>query len=30
MPPLSQHAEIVIEVGAYVPPHRSFSFPPGL
>jgi hypothetical protein len=29
-PALSEHAEIVIEVGPYVPPHVSFSFPPGL
>jgi hypothetical protein len=26
--PLRRHAEIVLEVGAYVPPH-SFAFPPG-
>ena len=27
--PLARHAEIVLEVGGYVPPHRSFIFPPG-
>jgi hypothetical protein len=27
--PLTSHAEIVLEVGPYVPPHRSFTFPPG-
>ena len=27
--PLSRHAEIVLEVGPYVPPHRSYTFPPG-
>ncbi len=27
--PLTRHAEIVLEVGPYVPPHRSFTFPPG-
>jgi hypothetical protein len=26
--PLAKHAEIVVEVGPYVPPHRSFSFAP--
>jgi hypothetical protein len=26
--PLSAHAEIVLEVGPYVPPHTSFVFPP--
>jgi hypothetical protein len=26
--PLARHAEIVVEVGGYVPPHRSFLFPP--
>ncbi|MFZ0385715.1 MAG: hypothetical protein WAL22_08630, partial [Solirubrobacteraceae bacterium] len=25
--PLSRHAEIVLELGPYVPPHRSFAFP---
>jgi hypothetical protein len=30
IPPLSEHAEIVIEVGPYVPPHPSYSFPAGL
>jgi hypothetical protein len=28
--PLSRHAEIVLEVGPHVPPHRSFTFPPGI
>jgi hypothetical protein len=27
--PLRRHAEIVLELGPYVPPHRSFVFPPG-
>lgn len=27
--PLSRHAEIVLEVGPYVPPHHYFDFPPG-
>ena len=27
--PLSRHAEIVLEVAPYVPPHRSYTFPPG-
>jgi len=27
--PLARHAEIVLEVGPYVPPHRSYTFPPG-
>jgi hypothetical protein len=26
---LSRHAEIVVEVGPHVPPHRAFRFPPG-
>lgn len=26
--PLTPHAEIVLEVGPYVPPHRTFTFPP--
>jgi hypothetical protein len=26
--PLSPHAEIVLEVGPHVPPHRSYTFPP--
>lgn len=26
--PLRAHAEIVLEVGPYVPPHRSYTFPP--
>ena len=25
--PLARHAEIVLEVGGYVPPHRLFLFP---
>ncbi len=25
--PLTRHAEIVLELGPYVPPHRSFAFP---
>ncbi len=28
--PLVSHAEIVLEVGPHVPPHRSFVFPPGV
>jgi hypothetical protein len=27
---LTRHAEIVLEVGPHVPPHRSFDFPPGI
>lgn len=27
--PLRRHAEIVLELGPYVPPHRSYTFPPG-
>jgi hypothetical protein len=27
--PLSAHAEIVLEVGPHVPPHVSYTFPPG-
>jgi hypothetical protein len=27
--PLTRRAEIVLELGAYVPPHHSFTFPPG-
>jgi hypothetical protein len=27
--PLRPHAEIVLEVGPYVPPHRAYAFPPG-
>jgi hypothetical protein len=27
--PLTPHAEIVLEVGGYVPPHRTYLFPPG-
>lgn len=26
--PLAPHAEIVLEVGPYVPPHTTFTFPP--
>jgi hypothetical protein len=28
--PLTRHAEIVLEVGPHVPPHSSYTFPPGL
>jgi hypothetical protein len=28
--PLAEHAEIVLEVGPYVPPHASYAFPPGV
>ena len=27
--PLVRHAEIVLEVGPHVPPHASYTFPPG-
>ena len=27
--PLTPHAEIVLEVGPFVPPHRAYTFPPG-
>ncbi len=27
--PLRRHAEIVLEVGPYVPPHHFYTFPPG-
>jgi hypothetical protein len=27
--PLRRHAEIVLEVGPYVPPHPAYTFPPG-
>jgi hypothetical protein len=27
---LDRHAEIVLEVGPHVPPHPSFTFPPGI
>jgi hypothetical protein len=27
--PLARHSEIVLEVGPYVPPHASYTFPPG-
>lgn len=26
---LTRHAEIVLEIGRYVPPHSSYTFPPG-
>jgi hypothetical protein len=28
--PLTPHAEIVLEIGPAVPPHATFTFPPGL
>lgn len=28
--PLQRHAQIVLEVGGQVPPHRTYRFPPGL
>lgn len=28
--PLRRHAQIVLEVGGYVPPHAAYRFPPGL
>ncbi len=28
--PLTRHAEIVVEVGPHVPPHRAYTFPPGV
>jgi hypothetical protein len=28
--PLTRHAQIVLEVGGYVPPHPRYLFPPGL
>ena len=28
--PLAPHSEIVLEVGPHVPPHASYTFPPGL
>ena len=28
--PLTPHAEIVLEVGGAIPPHRTYLFPPGL
>lgn len=28
--PLTRHAQIVLQLGAYVPPHRSFAFRKGL
>jgi hypothetical protein len=27
--PLERHAEIVLEIGPYVPPHTAYTFPPG-
>jgi hypothetical protein len=27
--PLHAHSEVVVEVGPYVPPHSSYTFPPG-
>jgi hypothetical protein len=27
--PLTPHSEIVVEIGPHVPPHSSFTFPPG-
>jgi hypothetical protein len=27
--PLARHAQVVLEVGPYVPPHSSYTFPPG-
>ena len=27
--PLAHHSEIVLEVGPHVPPHKSYTFPPG-
>ncbi len=26
--PLTRHAEVVLEIGPHVPPHRSYTFPP--
>jgi hypothetical protein len=28
--PLRRHAQIVLELGAFVPPHPRYTFPPGL
>jgi hypothetical protein len=28
--PLTHHAQVVLEVDGYVPPHRRYGFPPGL
>ena len=28
--PLARHAEVVLEVGPRIPPHRRYGFPPGL
>jgi len=28
--PLRRHAQVVLEVGRYVPPHPAYEFPPGL
>jgi hypothetical protein len=27
---LHRHAEVVVEVGSFVPPHRSYAFAPGV
>jgi len=27
---LRRHAEIVLEIGPYVPPHARYTFPPGV
>ncbi len=27
--PLAEHSEVVLEVGPHVPPHASYTFPPG-
>jgi len=27
--PLREHAEIVLEVGGFIPPHHTYVFPPG-
>jgi hypothetical protein len=28
--PLEVHSEIVVEIGPHVPPHSSYTFPPGM
>jgi hypothetical protein len=28
--PLTRHAQIVLEIGPYIPPHRTYLFRPGL
>ena len=28
--PLDRHTAIVVELGAYLPPHPAYRFPPGL